>query len=290
MTMPDPLAAAVSSYLPAEDVRFLEQAYRFAAESHQGQVRKSGDPYITHPVAVATILAEQRCGKDLVGAGLLHDTAGPVPERFGAPIADLVAGLVRLEDSHDIESASDGVLRLKLADRLHNLRTIAHVLPARQRAKSAETLRILVPVAERLDLTDVSRELSALASGVLRRTPRVLAAAAILLPKSVRSRWVAEWTGELAALPTRRGRAGFVAGLTIAMPGLARTLRRTERSGGNYVLSAGAIAATFLNTGLTWPAAVVAVAALAGLAAVLFAGDGTAAKRLRALIEAWRRR
>jgi hypothetical protein len=145
-------------------------------------------------------------------------------------------------------------------------------------------------VAERLDLTDVSRELSALASGVPRRPPRVLAAAAILLPKTVRSRWLAEWTGELAALPTRRDRAGFVAGLTIAMPGLARTLRRTERSGRNYVLPAGAVAATLLDTGLTWPAAVVAVAALAVLAAVLFAGDGTAAKRLRALIEAWRRR
>src|SRR6185369_2272564 len=132
--------------------------------------------------AVATILAGQRAGKDLVCAGLLHDVPKGF-ERFGTPVADLVDGLRRLEESCDATSASDEVLRLKLADRLHNLRTIEHLPPARQRLKSAQTLQTLVPVAARLDLADVSRELSALATGVLRRPPRVLAVAALLLPK-----------------------------------------------------------------------------------------------------------
>nr|WP_239071667.1 HD domain-containing protein [Amycolatopsis sp. SID8362] len=288
--MPDPLAAAVSAYLPAEDVRFLEGAYRFAAEVHRGQLRKSGDPYLTHPVAVAAILAGQRGSRDLVCAGLLHDAPGRIPERFGAPVAALLAGLQRLEDTQDLESAPDGVLHLKLADRLHNLRTIQHLDPAKRRVKSAETLATLVPLAVRLDLPDLGRELSALASGVLARPPRVLAVSALLLPKSARSRWLAEWAGEIATLPTRRRRAGFVAGLAVAMPGLAWTLRRRGRAGQSTALSLGAVAATFLNTGVTWPAAIVAVAALGVLAAVLFARDGAAAQRLRELIEAWRRR
>ncbi|RSD25303.1 HD domain-containing protein [Amycolatopsis eburnea] len=288
MELPDPLAAAVSAYLPAEDVRFLEGAYRYAAEVHRGQLRKSGDPYLTHPVAVATILARQRGSRDLVCAGLLHDA--PVPGPFGAPVAALLAGLDRLEATQDLESASDGVLRLKLADRLHNLRTIQHLDPAKRRLKSAETLETLVPIAVRLDLPDVGRELSALASGVLARPPRVLAVSALLLPKAARSRWLAEWAGEIATLPTRRRRAGFVAGLAVAMPGLAWTLRRRGRAGQSTALSLGAVAATFLNTGVTWPAAIVAVAALGVLAAVLFARDGAAARRLRELIEAWRRR
>ncbi|WP_439382663.1 HD domain-containing protein [Amycolatopsis lexingtonensis] len=287
MELPGQLAAAVSAYLPAEDVRFLEGAYRFAAEAHRGELRKSGDPYITHPVAVATILAGQRGSRDLVCAGLLHDA--PASGGFGAPVAALLAGLRHLEATQDLESASDGVLRLKLADRLHNLRTIRHLDPAKRRVKSAETLQTLVPLAVRLDLPDLGRELADLASGVLGRPPRVLAFAALLLPKSARSRWLAEWAGEIATLPTWRRRAGFVAGLTVAMPGLARTLRKPGQGGTSTALSLGAVAATFLNSGITWPTTIVAVAALALLTAVLFARDGAAAQRLRELIEAWRR-
>ncbi|MFG1645790.1 HD domain-containing protein [Amycolatopsis sp. NPDC049252] len=304
--LPDPLAAAVSPSLPTEDVRLLEEAYRFAARCHREQTRKSGDPYLTHPVEVAAILARQGAGTDLVCAALLHDTAYPadrVRERFGPGVADLLTGLARLEDRGDVASASDDVLRLKLADRLHNMRTIEYVAPARQRVKSAETLRTLVQVAARLSLTDVGLELSALASGVLHspapavaRGPsqHALAFAAVLLPRAVRARWLAEWAGELAALPTARRRAGFVASLVVAMPGLSRALRRTgpraQGSGATAVLSGIAVVVTALNSDFTWPAAVVAVTALAVLTAVLFTRDDRAAARLHALIRAWRRR
>jgi GTP pyrophosphokinase len=306
--LPDPLAAAVSPALPADDVRVLEEAYLIAAGCHRAQTRKSGEPYITHPVEVAAILARQRAGTDLVCAALLHDTAYPpdrVRERFGPGVADVLAGLARLEAGSDVASASDDVLRLKLADRLHNMRTIEYVSPARQRVKSAETLRTLVPVAARLSLTDVGLELSALASGV-RHSPapapgatrgpsqHALALAAVLLPRAVRARWLAEWAGELAALPTARRRAGFVVSLVVAMPGLSRALRkpgppaRREGTGATAALSGVALVVTALNSDFTWPAAVVAVTALAVLTAVLFTRDDRAATRLRALIRAWR--
>lgn len=294
--LPESLAAAVSPDLPADEVRVLEQAYLLAAEVHRGQVRHSGDPYITHPLAVATILAEQRGSTALICAGILHDTACP-PSRFGPAVADLLTGLNRLEATNDLESASDDVLRLKLADRLHNMRTIKYVAPARQRVKSAETLQTLVSVAARLGMTALGLELTALAAAVLHSPtpapPRVLAVATLLLPRNLRSRWLAEWAGELAALPTARSRAGFVGSLITAMPRLAWTLRSTERpqrSGASAVLSGIAVVVTALNTDFTWPAAVVALAALAVMTAVLFAGDDRAAKRLRALIKAWRDR
>ncbi|MDT7805404.1 MAG: diphosphokinase / guanosine-3,5-bis(diphosphate) 3-diphosphatase, partial [Actinomycetota bacterium] len=132
-TLPGPLVAAVSPSLPAEDVRLLEEAYRIAAGCHREQTRMSGDPYVTHPVEVAAIRAH------LVCAALLHDTAHPpdrVHDRFGPGVADILAGLARLKESRDVEAASDEVLRLKLADRLHTMRTIEYVAPARQRVKS----------------------------------------------------------------------------------------------------------------------------------------------------------
>jgi hypothetical protein len=304
--LPAPLAAATSSYLPASVLRAIDEAYRLAVECHRDQLRLSGDPYITHPVEVATILALQRAPAELVCAGVLHDVDCPahqLRERFGSTVADLIEGLRGLEATRNVEAASDDVLRLKLADRLHNMRTISAVPSAKQTLKSAQTLQILVPVAARLHLTDVGLELSALSSAVLHapnpedRLPRarhILGIAALLLPQTARARWLTEWVGELAQLPTTRQRAGFVVGVILAMPAISLALRkqtpraRRRRPSTSAVLSGGVVATAALNTGLTWPVAVVAVAALAVVAAVLFAENDMAAQRLRALIKAWR--
>ncbi|MFJ7213516.1 HD domain-containing protein [Amycolatopsis sp. NPDC098790] len=304
--LPATLAAATSAYLPADALRLLGDAYELAVDCHRDQLRLSGDPYITHPVAVATILATQRATTELVCAGILHDVNWPAEllcERFGPAVADLVGGFRELEKTHDAEAASDDVLRLKLADRLHNMRTISYVSPAKQTSKSAQTLQILVPVAARLHLTDIGLELSALSSAVLHaptpgcRRPQshtTLGIAALLLPQTMRSRWLTEWAGELAMLPTARRRAGFVAGVILAMPAIAWALRkqlprqRRRGSSTSAVLSGGAVAAAALNTGLNWPTVVVVVAALAVMAAVLFAETDVAARRLQALIKTWR--
>lgn len=132
--------------------------------------------------------------------------------RFGPAVADLLTGLARLEATSDVESSSDEVLQLKLADRLHNMRTIQYVHPDSQRFTSAQTLQTLVPIAARLHLTDAGLELSSLASAVLHspapRTARTPTdhLAALLLPRTTRSRWLTEWAGELAMVPTTPSR------------------------------------------------------------------------------------
>jgi hypothetical protein len=266
---------------------------------HEGQLRRSGDPFVIHPLQVGEIVAEAGARKEVICAALLHDTSCPserLHDEFGADVSGLVDGLTRLDADRD-------VLLLKLADRLHNMRTIQYLETSAQRQKSAQTLDILVPLATRLGVADLGRELSDLASSVLHPTLhstslRALVLAAILLPRTPRSRWLAEWAGELATLPTRRARARFVAPLVLAIPRLAWTLRRpntafqrvparARRTGGS-VLTAGACTATILNGSMTWAAAAVGLGALTLAAGVLFARTEDPTRRLRELIKAWR--
>ncbi|MGB3438432.1 MAG: HD domain-containing protein [Actinophytocola sp.] len=247
--MPE-LVAEIAGQYPDADARLIEHAYMFAAYWHRGQARRSGDPYISHPVEVSVTLARSGCDVPLVCAGLLHDviedTDCPIDllrAEFGEEITALVQGLLTLHKSGSLDTAERRVLILKLADRLHNMQTIRFVSPAKQQHKSRETLEILVPLADRLGLDTIRTQLESLAlatlyperftvhSGLarsLRISRRVLAISTVLLPTAARARWLEEWTAELHALPDRRTRARFTLQLLGGMTRLAVVVRRTN--------------------------------------------------------------
>jgi len=257
------LLAAVAGTRPGADPGLIGRAYHVAAAAHAGQVRKSGDPYITHPVAVAAILAKLGADDQTLCAALLHDVLdgrgyglAELRQEFGAEIAGLVTGVAAMDSGEgDREpggpaagsdaalSADSRVLMIKLADRLHNMRTVQWLPHGTQVSKSRDTLEVMVPLAARLGLDTVKTELQDLAGGTLsRRGPnsasragRLLAVAAALLPPAARSRWRDEWAGELSALPTSRERAIFAARTLAGIPRLAVTLRRPRgrTTGGN---------------------------------------------------------
>jgi hypothetical protein len=231
--LPEPLPRVLPAW-PAVDIRLVERAYHVAAYWHRGQQRMSGDPYITHSVAVAAIVARLGMDHEVVCAALLHDVVEDTPctldelrAEFGDTISELVHGLMTYDPAEG--GADTRVLTLKLADRLHNMRTARFLPEDTQRRKSAETLEVFAPLAARLGMGAISDELTRIAEATL-RGPRTLSqsaltAAALLLPASARARWLEEWLGELHTLSVR-GRARFTAQLLCGMPRLALTLRR----------------------------------------------------------------
>ena len=172
-------------YLDPADIRRVRDAYRFADEAHLGQFRASGEAYITHPIAVAGLCAEWKLDAQAIMAALMHDamedcgiTKAELIERFGAPTADLVDGLTKLDKlsfSTREESQAESfrkmllamtrdvrVILVKLADRLHNMRTMDAVDRAKRMRVAAETLDIYAPIAHRLGLNQTYRELQEL--------------------------------------------------------------------------------------------------------------------------------
>jgi GTP pyrophosphokinase len=184
----EPLIRTVRMTHPKADIRLIERAYEAAARMHAGQSRNSGDPYITHPLAVATILAELGMPHDVIGAALLHDTVedttytiDELRAEFGDDIAALVDGVTKLDkvkygDSAQAEtvrkmvvamSRDIRVLVIKLADRLHNMRTLRYLPRDKQERKARETLEIFAPLAHRLGMNTVKWELEDLAFATL---------------------------------------------------------------------------------------------------------------------------
>jgi guanosine-3',5'-bis(diphosphate) 3'-pyrophosphohydrolase len=178
-------------YLEAADIRKVREAYRFADEAHLGQFRASGEPYITHPIAVAGLCAEWKLDAQAIMAALMHDamedcgiSKAELIERFGAPVADLVDGLTKLDKlqfSTREESQAESfrkmllamardvrVILIKLADRLHNMRTMAAVVLEKRTRIAGETLDIYAPIAHRLGLNQTYRELQELSFQHLR--------------------------------------------------------------------------------------------------------------------------
>ncbi len=175
-----------TSYLRAEDVRQLQSAFEFSEAAHEGQFRRSGEPYISHPVAVATILAQWHLDPQALTAALLHDvmedttvTKVEISERFGKMVADLVDGVSKL-DKIEFESQEHAqaenfrkmllamardvrVILIKLADRLHNMRTLDAMHPRTRARIARETLEIYAPIANRLGLNNLYQELEDLA-------------------------------------------------------------------------------------------------------------------------------
>ncbi len=188
-------------YLKPKDVARLAEAYRFSEAAHAGQTRQSGDPYISHPLAVAEILADWHLDGQTLMAALLHDvtedtsvTKDEISDTFGRPVAELVDGVSKL-DKIEFQSAEDAqaenfrkmllamardvrVMLIKLADRLHNMRTLGAVPPAKRRRIARETMEIYAPIANRLGLNTLYHELQELAFSHLYPTRfRVLAKA-----------------------------------------------------------------------------------------------------------------
>ncbi len=180
------LSHAVSSYLKPEDVAQVEAAFEVAKAAHDGQYRKSGEPYITHPVAVAKILADMHLDPQALMAALLHDTVEDtgttqreITRAFGKPVGDLVDGvskLTKIEFESQQHAQAENfrkmllamardvrVILIKLADRLHNMRTLDAVNREQQTRIARETLDIYAPIANRLGLNSIYQELQELA-------------------------------------------------------------------------------------------------------------------------------
>src|SRR5690554_3986976 len=185
MTIPDSLKAA-TAYLSPEDAAIVADGYAFAEEAHRGMKRRSGEPYIIHPVAVTEILAEMNLDVAALLAGLLHDTVEDtdvtfeqIEERFGPTVRTIVEGetkisklAVRVYENEQAENLRQMLLAMtndvriilvKLADRLHNMRTLQYMPPHKQLSISEETLEIFAPLAHRLGINHIKNELEDIA-------------------------------------------------------------------------------------------------------------------------------
>ena len=197
--MVDTLLEKAKTYLPADRLGIIDRAYRYAADAHEGQVRRSGEPFIEHPLQTALYLAELRLDANALAAGLLHDVVEDcdvcleeIEDEFGKEIAGLVDGVTKLTQAEvDFEEGKNGfvlrdsdvdlqqaaslrkmlvamasdvrVVLIKLADRLHNMRTLQALSPNRRRAIAKETLEIFAPLAHRLGIWEVKWRLEDLA-------------------------------------------------------------------------------------------------------------------------------
>ena len=183
----DMLIARIRKYHPSTDVSMIEKAYRLASKAHGSQRRKSGEPYIVHPLWVAIILADLEMDKETIASGMLHDVVEDtdvseedIRREFGDEVALLVDGVTKLgrlsysSDKLDVQAenlrkmflamAKDiRVIIIKLADRLHNMRTLQFMKPEKQKEKAKETMDIYAPIAQRLGISKIKTELDDLA-------------------------------------------------------------------------------------------------------------------------------
>ena len=177
------LIASVKKYHPSTELSMIDKAYHVAYGAHKGQVRKSGEPYIIHPLCVAIILADLELDKESIAAGLLHDvledtimTKDELAAEFGDEVALLVDGVTKLGQldysADKIEEQAENlrkmflamardirVILVKLADRLHNMRTLKYMSPEKQKEKARETMDIYAPIAQRLGISKIKVEL-----------------------------------------------------------------------------------------------------------------------------------
>ncbi|MFM6986049.1 MAG: RelA/SpoT family protein [Hydrogenophaga sp.] len=240
-------------YLPGGDIEQIRQAYRLADEAHLGQMRKNGDPYITHPIAVAAQCAEWKLDAQALMAALMHDviedcgiSKADLVERFGAPVAELVDGLTKLEklefdtrEQNQAESfrkmllamAKDvRVILIKLADRTHNMRTMGDMPRSKWKRISSETLEIYAPIAHRLGLNFTYRELQDLSFRFLHPWRYGVLAKALNKSRSRRKDLIARVQGELETAFARQG-------MSVRIMGREKTLYSVYRKMDNKHLS-----------------------------------------------------
>lgn len=209
------LIDSIRKYHPSDDISLVEKAYRVATDAHKEQKRKSGEPYIIHPLCVAIVLADLELDKESIVAGILHDvvedtvmTQEEVAKEFGTEVALLVDGVTKLTqlswsmDKVEIQAenlrkmflamAKDiRVILIKLADRLHNMRTLQYMTPEKQREKARETMDIYAPIAHRLGISKIKIELDDLSLKYLEPDVYYDLAEKISLRKDARESFVA---------------------------------------------------------------------------------------------------
>ena len=208
------LIKSVKKYHPSTDISMIEKAYKVASEAHKDQKHKSGEPYIIHPLCVAIILADLELDKETIVAGLLHDavedtwmTYEEVEKEFGSEVALLVDGVTKLgqlsysKDKVEVQAenlrkmflamAKDiRVILIKLADRLHNMRTLQYMRPEKQQEKARETMDIYAPIAMRLGISKIKVELDDLSLKYLKPDVYYDLVDKVALRKSERQKFV----------------------------------------------------------------------------------------------------
>ena len=247
------LTAKLSAYLDTKKVRAIERAYHFSEQSHRGQLRASGDAYITHPLAVAHILADMHLDHESLMAGLLHDviedtgvTKGQISRRFGRDVAELVDGVSKLtgiEFESKAERQAESfqkmtlamsrdirVMLVKLADRLHNMRTLGPLDAVKKRRVARETLEIYAPIAQRLGINDIRLEFEDLGFAAMyplrhRRLREALKAA-----KQNRTELIEEIRLSIAKRLELEGISGVVNGREKHLWSIYRKMREKKKS------------------------------------------------------------
>ena len=215
------LKKEVLKYHPSTDLSLIDKAYQVAKKAHEGQMRKSGEPYIIHPICVAIILAQLELDKETIVAGLLHDvvedtvmTYDDIVREFGEEIALLVDGVTKLTQlnysADKIELQAENlrkmflamakdirVILVKLADRLHNMRTLQYQKPEKQKEKARETMDIYAPIAQRLGISKIKIELDDLSLKYLQPEVYQKLADEIALSKDAREAFVRDIIAEV---------------------------------------------------------------------------------------------
>ncbi|WP_419525859.1 RelA/SpoT family protein [Blautia sp.] len=215
------LISSVRKYHPSTDISMIEKAFNIANNAHTGQVRKSGEPYIIHPLCVGIILADLELDKETIVAGLLHDvvedtvmTSEQIREEFSAEVELLVDGVTKLgqlnysADKVEVQAenlrkmflamAKDiRVILIKLADRLHNMRTLKYMPPHKQKEKARETMDIYAPIAQRLGISKVKIELDDLSLKYLHPEVYYELVEKINLKKSERQAFIDQIVGDV---------------------------------------------------------------------------------------------
>jgi GTP pyrophosphokinase len=243
------IAEQVESYNSSADLGLLEKAYVFSAKVHQGQVRRSGEPYLIHPLEVAGILTKMKLDVATVATGLLHDTIEDtlttleeVKEHFGDEIAHLVDGVTKISQisfqTREEQQAENfrkmilamvkdiKVILIKLADRLHNMRTLHFLDPQKQREIAQETLEIYAPIANRLGIDWIKTELEELAFRYLEPQAYKELSQKVAKTKKERERYVEKVRGIITQKLNELGIKGQVTGRVKQLSSIYQKMRR----------------------------------------------------------------
>ncbi|MCK5376905.1 MAG: bifunctional (p)ppGpp synthetase/guanosine-3',5'-bis(diphosphate) 3'-pyrophosphohydrolase [Acidobacteria bacterium] len=245
------ILSRMERYRPDLDEDLLRHAYVFGANRHQGQIRRSGEPYFTHPLTVAWILAEMELDEETIAAGLLHDiledtetTAEELEIEFGPEVTRLVVALTKMADyesSYSSREATEAenfrrlllasmddvrVILIKLVDRLHNMRTLEHLRRDRQIAIARETLEIFAPIANRLGIGSIKKEMEDLCFLYLHPKEAQRLEREIEERAEAADRWFAEIRGVLEGLLQENGIEGTVHGRVKHLYSIYEKLKR----------------------------------------------------------------
>lgn len=247
------LNKVISQYLPPNDCESIHKSYLYAQNAHQKQTRKSGEPYIVHPLSVALILAEQKMPATVIIAGLLHDVVEDteidneeIKELFGEEICSIVDGVTKLDKMANLDvedmaaenqrkvivaSAKDvRVIIVKLADRLHNMQTIKYMNESKQKKIAKETLEVYAPIAHRLGMYKIKWELEDLSFKVLNKNAYDDIAKKISMKRSVRDEFVDEVIEEVKGLLEQHKIKARVYGRTKHIYSIYQTMKKKHKA------------------------------------------------------------